>query len=945
MLLKAKWIWKQQDDLCYNQTIVARKKIEAKVVKKAFVKITADSYYRLYINDHWINDGPPRSWPEHFQYDTIEVTEFLKAGINEIKIISRYYGVGDFHRVCKQAGILFQMDTADVDGNRTTVISDETWDIADAGAWVSNTPKISIQMEPFEYYDARLEDSLKFTKATVLYDAYGGPWKDLKPRDVALLSKKPVAFQSFIGANIVRSDSISYCLPATRLVFPGLIEANLKVCPACGMATILKVDKESCFNLYTEGLVFAIDGQYNPKGDYKLNAGDHLILAFAEANYSHIKEKIFRFVDPPKFELQNPVDRNEENPWCFIRFNNYAFSADDIIWVDFLKDDKEIFQGFKKYKNLIESLLNDVNDEKTFNKYLKGYAVSLTTENMFAHDTSWRFKERRVVSDVDDNVMNPDALLNDGTDCTIINPSAAGDIELMYDLGEQNCGYYSFDLTADEGVQMSIDGIEYINPDGRLQHTSDNSNGLCYITRNGDNSYISLKRRSGRYIFITLRKQKSPVHIRNIKLIASTYPIESRGNFFCSDPMLNKIWEISARTLKLGMEDTFTDCSLYEQTLWVGDARNESLFAYGIFGATDITKRSILLAAQSLDSYPMVGCQVPSSWKCIIPVWSFLWGISVWDYYWYTGDKKFLKEIWPFVIRNLKGAEEYINQDGLFSAPFWNLFDWAPIDQRQKTVLHNSMFFVGAINAAIRCSEIVSNYDDKIWLKNMKNTLCRGINKLWDSNRKTYPDSMHDDGISSDSVSQHTSFLSVLYDIIEGSNRGDAVSNMISPPAGMVRVGSPFAIMYLYEAMEKVGLEQKIIESIRENYLPMIEAGATTVWETFAGMRPMSDGPSRSHCHGWSASPLYFFSRVILGVRYAAAGGKAIKLKPSVIEGLTWAKGTVLTPNGPVEVDWQLEKNIFKFNCALPKGTNVEFVESESLNRVKVVKNIKGIKL
>ena len=156
---------------------------------------------------------------------------------------------------------------------------------------------------------------------------------------------------------------------------------------------------------------------------------------------------------------------------------------------------------------------------------------------------------------------------------------------------------------------------------------------------------------------------------------------------------------------------------MYEQTLWVGDARNESLFAYGAFGAYDLGARCIKLAAQSLERYPIVGCQVPSSWDCLLPAWSFLWGISVWDYYWHTGDKKFLKKLWPAVIKNLKGAESLIDKKtGLFSGPFWNMFDWTDIDQQQKTVLHNSMFIVGAIEAALKSAKVLGDKKQISWL-------------------------------------------------------------------------------------------------------------------------------------------------------------------------------------------------------------------------------------
>ena len=51
---EAKWIWKQQTErLLYNQTILAKKSIELDKFDNAIIRITADSYYRLFINDKW----------------------------------------------------------------------------------------------------------------------------------------------------------------------------------------------------------------------------------------------------------------------------------------------------------------------------------------------------------------------------------------------------------------------------------------------------------------------------------------------------------------------------------------------------------------------------------------------------------------------------------------------------------------------------------------------------------------------------------------------------------------------------------------------------------------------------------------------------------------------------------------------------------------------------
>ncbi len=931
-MIHAKWIWKKQDNCnLYNQTIIARKAFTIDKIQSAKIILTADSFYRLFINREWINDGPCRSWYTHFQYDEIDVTSYLSTGINEIRIVARYWGVGTFHNLCQQAGLLAQLEIKFKDGETETIISDDSWEVAKAKVWIQNTPKVSIQMEPQEFYDARLEEALEFSNAHILFDSDKGSWKDLNPRDVALLTKKPFRFKSFLAANLIqRKKDINFCVPAARLVNPDVIEANHNFSSAGGICTVIHLDQSTQIGLFSEDFNIFVNGKTNLENQFHLSPGSHLLLAFAKEVFGHRKEKSIRIVDPPlDMMLVNPIDSNYENPWCWIPFPEFRFVGDDLDWLRSVihRDDNEFAI---LYCEKIDELFEKAVDINSFREQLGNRVQQIPLNQMFVKDTHWQFLSREVVDDARNLVENPAALLSNNDQLTIINPSPSGDIELVYDLGEQNCGYYDFEFIADSSVEIDIYEVEYIAPDWKIQHTVDNHNGMRYISRAGINRFTSLKRRSGRYIFITFRNQTTPIQIRNFRLIESTYPVNQIGSFQCSDNRLDQIWKISARTLKLCMEDTFTDCPLYEQTLWVGDARNEAVFALHTFDATDIARRCITLAGLSLERFPIVGCQVPSSWDVLLPAWSFLWGISVWDYFFYSGDIDFLRKSWHWVIRNLQGAEKLVDDNGLFSCPFWNLFDWSGIDDKHLMVLHNSMLLVGAIEAAQQCAQVLDDKGSLEWLNHFRSELNLSINQLWDDERKAYPDSIHEDGKLSDSISQHTNFLSILYDIIEKKNFDAALKNILNPPQEMVKVGSPFAMMYFYEALEKISRENDIIKSIYESYLPMLEAGATTAWEVFPSSQFRPGGfPTRSHCHAWSSAPLYFLNRIILGIKQTEPGGKAFEISPR-INGLKWTKGSVATAKGPVHVAWDIEQNRFNLKISTPKDVKVQFIKNET---------------
>lgn len=943
--ITAKWIWMPDTPTGnvpaykdYNQTILLSKQINLPAFQEAKMYITADSWYRLAINDVWVADGPCRAWPEHYQYDILDVSQYLNApGQNTITITARYFGVGTFHMIPQQAGALAQLC---LDG-KTVLETDHTWTAASLPERLSNTPKASIQMEACEWYDARLENQGHYTQAVELYAANEGPWKDLGPRDVALFSRTPMFFKRFLGASVVKSEGLNFCIQPTQQNYPGFIEASHTTSMAGGMISILE-NKEPCqIDLRTgdirgaEQFRLAVDGN-EQSGTMTLQPGKHLICALSAGIAGHDREKTLRFRGKTDgFKLQNPLDASFENPWTYVHFPECYYATND-----YTKPLPDVDKKNQIYSQEMGKLLK-IKTAEEFLSTAKERLANYPSSQMLLQDFYWPFYDKQVVeADVSANVKNPSALIHDQALSTVVYPDARGDIELLYDLGEQSCGYYSFRMKAPAGTVLDIVQLEYIAKTGEVQTPRENRNGMRYIAKEGINQYVSIKRRSGRYIFLTLRQMSGPVEIQNFHLIESTYPVNYQGSFACSDSQLSQIWDISTRTLKLCMEDTYTDCPLYEQTHWVGDARNESLFGYGVFGAEDLAKRCINITAQSLEHYPFAGCQTPSCWDTLLPAWSFLWGISVWDYYWQTADQEFVKEYLPAVIANLKGTARCMNQDGLFSGPFWNMFDWSGADQGPNTVIHNSMFMVGAIDAALKLSEAIGGSPEDAWLKETRQTLVAAINKLWDPQKKSYPDSIHNDGKISGSTCQHTSFLSLLYDIVEPENREAAIANVLNPPQNMVKIGSPFAILYLYETLEKLGQQDVIIQDIYKNYLPMLEIGSTTVWESFPGGTTIPTFPTRSHCHAWSSAPSRFLPRVILGIVPTEPGSATVEISPRVYQ-LTWAEGSLATTQGVIKVRWKIEGKTLHIFCSAPSGVKVHFKTNPSLAQFETI-NLNG---
>jgi hypothetical protein len=276
-------------------------------------------------------------------------------------------------------------------------------------------------------------------------------------------------------------------------------------------------------------------------------------------------------------------------------------------------------------------------------------------------------------------------------------------------------------------------------------------------------------------------------------------------------------------------------------------------------------------------------------------------------------------------MRNLRGAESFCTDRDLFSGRFWNMFDWVNTDYGHATVTHNSMFLVGAIDAARGCARALGDREAGRWLAAWRRRLARAVEGLWDEDKQAYPDSIHADGTVSDGTCVHTSLLALNYDLAPPGRRDLLLRHLEQTPEGMVGIGSPFAMQYLFEALEKAGRPAAILKTIRKRYAPMLEAGATTVWEVLpGGTMHLGDFPTRSHCHAWSSAPIYFLNRLVLGIRQNGMGGTAFEISPFV-DGLDHARGATATPAGPVSVAWKKADGRLLIQATAPKGVKLRY--------------------
>ncbi len=885
---KAKWIWTEGEEKPRNFFLMFRKAFSLpRRARSARLHITADSRYVLYINGERIGQGPPRGFPWRYHYDTYEVMPYLRPGENVVAVLVHHFGHSTFQYVQGRGGLLAQLD---VDG-KTVLGTDRTWKVKPCEAFARRVPRVSVQQGWEEQYDARREemgwveieyDNRDWADAVELGPPGIPPWTELTPRDIPFQTDDEVQPVRVVRVEAVRSVPYTWTVDLKHTFFPGEYDSNHRTLKGFLAMEIEAEGEEQAVLRRAHHIVgrLKVNGEEVPDRDgseLHLKQGRNVLLFDISGTY-HLLQFVVGLESEQGLKLHRMVALG---PSLGEEFDRIWKTGD--------------------WREAPGEVLHEVPEKAVADVDVWALAA-------------W---DRKVGEEV--LMEDPEALLSPNHGWTVVHPSDIGDVRILLDFGRELLAYTEFEVEAPEGAIVDFNFFEGIQ-EGRILLTHGLNNSLRYVCREGRQRYRSYLKRGFRYAFVIFRNLSSPVRVRYITSRLSTYPAPERGEFRCSDELLTRLWEVGRYTLRLCMDDTYLDCPAYEQTHWVGDARNEALVNWVAYGDPRITAHCLLQAADSLGRSPIPESHVPSGWEDILPTWSLLWVCAIREYWQWTGDRRFLERIYSSLKQTCDRFLGYRNNQGLLEMEGWNMIDWAPMDTPRKGVItHQNFLLVKTLKEAAIVAEVVGKKEDVSRWRTEAELLKEAINQhLWSEERRAFVDCIRSDGKFSPVISQQTHTMALLCDCVEGERAERSRELMLSPPENVVRMGSPFFGFFLFEQFAREGRLEEMLKMMREKWGFMIEQGATTFWETFPGWE--RDYWTRSWCHAWSSAPTYFLTTEVLGVYPEEPGFSVVRVAPCPADILR-CRGRVPTPHGDVEVGWEQGEG---FSLELRMPQNIE---------------------
>ena len=526
-------------------------------------------------------------------------------------------------------------------------------------------------------------------------------------------------------------------------------------------------------------------------------------------------------------------------------------------------------------------------------------------------------------------VVNPLGIVSELAPATL-----RGVSHMIVDFGRERVGFLDITAAADKPAGMLVTYGESLeeawdtncNCDACWFHLPEDK----HTVQGTPAAYRHEGRRAFRYVHIRSESPDALIALHNLRMTLVHYPVQDRGAFSSSDPLINRIWDLNRYTTQLCMQTFYEDGIKRDGLLWVSDYRQQFLSNWTPFGDSALARRSLILfAASQLPDGFIPACAAGSgahqhpegisympgipfefeTARCLLIHYSSDYLSCLLDYVLHTGDTGILDIVWPTVERMIPAHENYSYEAGKNYGTEWN--GWTSMGTMLLQVITGLRD--GERLAALRGDPAIQARCKALADRLHKRVMDEHFDKA--AGYFTDEPSAGAAGVGG----MHVNTFAVLSGTVDRTIGRRIIEKALAAKARQAEWSG--MRMWQHAGEFEVGLADVALQGIRKFWGFMLDQGATTGWESSdlkldGGWRK----PIISRCHGWGGTACHLLSRYVLGVRPTAPGFGAVQIAPQLGD-LEWAEGVVPTPRGDIRIELDAKAG---GKAIVPAGIEVE---------------------
>lgn len=879
------------------------------------LNLYVDSRYALYVNGNYLGFGPVRSYHTHPYFDTYDLLPFLKKGNNVITVLAMNNGMETFQLFDNKGAALFWGEI--LAGSEKISLDIQSWKAKKSVGYDQTTPRFSFAKGPIESWDVSKDKgwntegtSTDSWQTPVPVDNYAN-LGEMTPRPIPYLTKEDNRALRLMGAYPLKNEEDMYTFRV--------------------LATDLDIEE---YSIGHPGLAYTYI--YSPKKQ-KVNAGLWWGEYFLNGNKINPKKTENLSYHRQEFDLELNSGWNEllvRNKVIWGTWDFYLSLPSNLglnISPSKKMDDAERFYSFVPLEINLEKEIDQLDLSNGFDKIKQNFSSVWQShrreENTNpAKDLAW------MEADMTQQLVRSGLFLE-----PLVYEENPTGLCFYFDMGEIQLGQFFVEGDFPEGTIIDIGFSEELNQSGLpwLYKRHQVGAGLRFVADGDQKRYQSFKPYGARYLKVTVRDNHTPFRLDNIGMIRQVYPFQTLGAFSSSDPLLNRIWEASWRTLQICAEDSYTDTPFRERGLYAGDMIPQMAMTQAVSGDMRLVKHSLNLFQDMYRSQMWEG----ATNRHEDYIFSSL--IALDEYAKLSGDWALAKEHY----QNYKALiSQYQNryENGLVKTE--SIFiEWTTINKKDAVMTAFQALYYYSLERLAEWAERFDWKEDNEAFLEEASKLKENVNsKLWDAAQWNYVD-----GIKVGAILEEKHITSTIWPMLMGVTEPKDHQAIIEwLKEEILDIGqdtrkekiSPYSSFYLFSLLYQFEQSGAVENFIRKHWGPMaLHNDRPTIWENFDVVK--SDIGTSSHA--WSAHPLFFFATETLGVNlgfFKDFNPSLIEIQPQS-ETLTWAKGKVVHPLGTVEVDWKIEGENLLLNYKVPEGAKILVRPKGKLGKLNLIIN------
>ena len=430
----------------------------------------------------------------------------------------------------------------------------------------------------------------------------------------------------------------------------------------------------------------------------------------------------------------------------------------------------------------------------------------------------------------------------------------------LYDFGKETFGFLDI-----AGAKSAID-VYYGES---ISEALDVKDAILH-EKNVSGDKIQLRQRAFRYIYLRTNAAPSEIWAEYEYL-----PLSDIGSFSCDDERVSKIFDICAYTFHLNSREFYLDGIKRDRWVWAGDAYQSFIINPYLYFDKEIMRRTIL----SLLGTPPYKQHVNT-----INDYSFYLIISVYDYWFMTGDTEFVSIIYPKVKALYDFCVSRLDENGFVSERpgDWIFIDWS--DTLDKDGPHCAEQIL--LWQATRCFKLISNVTHNPCNTAINEEELR--EKIFRYYYKEKAGGFIDCFASGKNViNRQQNILALLYDFTDERESKRIVKDILLND-DIHELTTPYFSFFELLAFCKNGYVEVAQQKISSYWGAMEELGATSIWEEY---NPASSGDGHYHmygepygkslCHAWGSGPICFLGKYVAGVCPTSVGYRTFDVRPN----------------------------------------------------------------